>query len=347
MAKTKKIIDEIESDIEEAIAKCDNMDIDSKIIKAFGNNCVISGTDLVNKKLLHIPISPSLDVATKGGVPEGSWVTLYGPPKGGKTCTALQIAANAQKLGKKVRYANIEHRIKSRDLLGIKGLDLDSPNFKMFQSTEQHIMSAEDHLDIIEQYLMNEPDTVWIIDSISALMTQKEKESKISEMQRADGAKLLAKLCRQMESVVPVNRQIVICIAHIIANPSGYGSPFQETGGNKIKFQSDINIRVKKFEPWEAGGTQIGQTIDWQILWSALGSPGAKATGYLRYGIGLDREYETMVMALDANIAKKKGAWVEYDGQNHNGAEKFYSFLLDNPEIYQQLEQKVKTIYGC
>lgn len=344
MGRQKKNAEET---LESAIDIADSsVALDEQITKKYGNNAVWSGADLINEQKEIISVSPALDIALGGGIPKGSWVTVVGPPKYGKTVLSLQLAANAQKKGMKTRYDNVEHRIKKRDIMGIKGLDTSPEMFKMFQSSEEHILSAEEHLDILEQYLMNESETVVIVDSVSALLTQKEKTSNISEQQRADGAKLMAKFCRQMASVVAVRRHIVITIAHIIANPSGYGSPFQESGGNKINFQSDVKIRAKKSDAWEAGGVQIGQKVEWQVLWSALGSPGTQATGYLRYGKGLDREYETMVMAIDANIAKQKGAWIDYNDEKFNGAEKFYASLLDNPELYNKLESEVKAMYG-
>ena len=53
----------------------------------------------------------------------------------------------------------------------------------------------------------------------------------------------MASFCRKLGNVVPVNRSIVWIIQHLIANTSGYGSPFMEDGGNKIVYQGDVKIR--------------------------------------------------------------------------------------------------------
>src|SRR6185369_7954439 len=96
--------------------------------------------------------------------------------------------------------------------------------------------------------IKNEPGAVVIIDSFSALCTEAENLGSMDEQQRADGPKLLAKFCRKVANVVPINQIILIGITHIMANPSGYGNPISEKSGNALKFQSDVKLHIKKFE---------------------------------------------------------------------------------------------------
>ena len=81
-----------------------------------------------------IGISPALDIATGGGLREGSCVVMTGDPKTGKTTTALYFAAKAQKLGKNVFYLNTEGRLTKENFRGIRDLNVD--DIKIVQATD-------------------------------------------------------------------------------------------------------------------------------------------------------------------------------------------------------------------
>lgn len=329
------------------------------VIKKFGDEIILSGNALVDKKVLTIPFSPSLDIALNGGIPEGSFVVLTGQPKCGKTTSSLDFAATAQRLeyahssfkdGRQVYYLNIEGRLKKRDLEGIPGLNLD--RFNVIGSQQGKILHAEEYLQIAERIINEIPGCVLIIDSYSALCTEAEITSDMDKMQRADGAKLLAKFCRKVANVIPVNRNIVIGITHLMGNPTGYGAEFKEKSGQAIAYQTDIKLRAKTFKPWVTGtdNTQIGQEIEWQVVCSALGAPGALATSYIRYGQGIDKHTELINLACDLGVIQKGGAWYTVacieDAPKLQGVEKVRSFLLENSEAYDKVNLSVKELLG-
>jgi recombination protein RecA len=327
--------------------------------KNFGDGIILSGNAIVDKKILTIPIGPALDIALNGGIPEGSFVVLTGQPKCGKTTSSLDFAATAQrpeyaygsfKEGRQVYYLNIEGRLKKRDLEGIPALDLS--RFHVIGSQQGKILHAEEYLQIGERIINEIPGCVLIIDSYSALCTEAEITSDMDKMQRADGAKLLAKFCRKVANVIPVNKNIVIGITHLMGNPTGYGAEFKEKSGQAIAYQTDIKLRAKTFKPWLLGtdNTQIGQEIEWQVICSALGPPGATTTSYIRYGQGIDKCTEIINLASDVGIIHKGGAWytitVVEDKPKFQGAEKVRNYLLENPTAYAAVESAVKEVLG-
>jgi recombination protein RecA len=334
------------------------MALKEDVKKNFGSEVMQSATALMDRASVVIPLSPSLDMILSGGIPEGSFVVLTGQPKCGKTTTSLDFAATAQKdmykgtlkKPRHVYYLNIEGRLKKRDLEGIKGLDLD--RFDIIGSQEGKILNAEEYLQIGERIIHEEPGCLLIIDSYSALCTEAEITSEMNKMQRADGAKLLAKFCRKVSNVIPVNRNIVIGITHLMGNPTGYGAEFKEKSGQAIAYQTDIKLRAKTFKPWTLGvdNTQIGQEVEWQVLCSALGPPGGTATSYIRYGLGIDKVTEIMMLAIDIGIINKGGAWysLEVNGeiQKFQGTEKLRQFLVDNPESYDKILAQTKETMG-
>ena len=335
------------------------MSLKEDVTKTFGDRVILTGNAVVDKDVITIPFSPSLDIILNGGIPEGSFVVLTGQPKCGKTTSSLDFCATAQKQeyahgsfkdGREVYYLNIEGRLKKRDLEGIPGLDLS--RFHVIGSQEGKILHAEEYLQIAEKIINEIPGSVLIIDSYSALCTEAEITSDMDKMQRADGAKLLAKFCRKVANVIPVNKNIVIGITHLMGNPTGYGAEFKEKSGQAIAYQTDIKIRAKTFKPWLLGSdnVQIGQEIEWQVLCSALGPPGAIISSFIRYGKGIDKHTELINLASDIGLIHKGGAWYTItsveDKPKFQGTEKVRQYLIDHPKVYDELWKSVKDTMG-
>jgi len=333
--------------------------IKEDVKKKFGSDIILSGNSVVDKESVVIPVSPSIDLVLNGGIPEGSFIVFTGQPKCGKTTTSLYLAATAQdpkyghdsfKDGRDVYYLNIEGRLKKRDLEGIPHLNPDK--FHVIGSQQGKILHAEEYLQIAEKLINEVPGSVVIIDSYSALCTEAEITSDMNKMQRADGAKLLAKFCRKVANVIPVNKNIVIGITHLMGNPTGYGAEFKEKSGQAIAYQTDIKLRAKKFSPWTLGSdtTPVGQEVEWQVVCSALGAPGASMTSYIRYGQGIDKYTEIAQLASDFGIISKAGAWFTLthleDKPKFQGLEKVKKYIAENPEVYDDLLKQVKEMMG-
>lgn len=334
------------------------MSLKEDVSKNFGNDIILSANAIVDKDLVTIPVSPALDIILNGGVPEGSFIILTGQPKCGKTTTCLDLAGTAQnekyigdlKTPRHVYYLNIEGRLKKRDLEGIPHLNLE--RFDVIGSQQGKILHAEEYLQIAERIINEIPGSILIIDSYSALCTEAEITSDMDKMQRADGAKLLAKFCRKVANVIPVNKNIVMGITHLMGNP-GYGNvEWKEKSGQAIAYQTDVKLKAKYFKPWtlSANGNQIGQEVEWQTVCSALGPPGATISSFLRYGQGIDKQTELISLASDLGLINKGGAWytleLSADKQKFQGVEKLRQYMVDNPTVYEELYTESRKMMG-
>jgi len=286
------------------------------LVKKYGEDVVKSGKEVFeeisNRQI--IPVSPCLDYALGGGIQEGSWVQMIGDPKSGKTTTALQIAANAQKEeygARDIWYINVEGRLNRKNLEGVDGLQVDKIN--IFESPTE-TLSAEKYLGAIERIVKECPGAVIIIDSVSSMIAQKDLDEEVRGDYRPGLQKILSNFTKKLGAVVPKQGVIIVMITHYISNVSGYGKKKVADGGVKIQYQADTILEINRVQPWKlddkADAQQIGQCILWKVVTSSAGGfTGGGAISWLRYGVGLDKKQELFSQAVDFDLIEQAGAW--------------------------------------
>ena len=272
------------------------------------------------------------------------------------TSMCLDFAGTAQnkkyacdigrKEGRRVVYASIEGRLKERDLKGIAHLDMDK--LLIIKSTPENILTAESFLDILERLINDNPGDIFIIDSFSSLCTAGERDANIGDRYRADAPLLLARFCRRISNVIPVNKTIILGITHRIANQGKGMSQWSEASGQKVQYAVDIKLKATHDTPWLVGEGKIGQDVHWVCDETALNSaPGGKFTSKFRYGYGIDKAAEIINLAVDMSLIKKGGAWYTLpDGQKAQGIDKAADYLKDNPAVYKKLDKTIKDMMG-
>ena len=298
------------------MAKKKELSIFDTLVKKYGEDVVKSGKEVFEEiSNRHIiPVSPCLDYALGGGIQEGSWVQMIGDPKSGKTTTALQIAANAQKEengSRDIWYINVEGRLNRKNLEGVDGLDVDKIN--VFESPME-TLSAEKYLGAIERIVKECPKSVIIIDSVSSMIAQKDLDEEVRGDYRPGLQKILSNFTKKLGAVVPKQGVIIIMITHYISNISGYGKRKVADGGVKIQYQADTILEISRVQPWKiddkSDSRQIGQCILWKVVTSSAGGfTGGGAISWLRYGVGLDKKQELFSQAVDFDIIEQAGAW--------------------------------------
>ena len=348
----------------------------TKIIKEYGN-IISNGLDVLEEKKNYkvISVSPAIDIALGGGIKEGSFVMLTGDPKSGKTTTAMQIASNCQKEGRPVIYLDAEGRLKDMNF-EVHNLD---PNKMEVIHPEDKPLPAEEFLDVAYK-LMSHPDyygAVLIIDSISSLMPSKELDGDMTPG-RAGLPKILSVFTKKIGQLLPRQRGLVIAITHYIANTSGFGKAKMSDGGNKIQYQADVRMeigsggeRAPAVAPWlNSNKDRIGQAVNWKIICSSMGAPGAQVQSWIRYGHGIDKVQEILMLAHDLGMVDKAGAWLtctfmlEHKGLakeinpalnvdddeavlknfKYQGQDKLYTFLSENPKVVDVLVKQIKEM---
>ena len=318
------------------------------IIKKYGD--VIHDASSIMEREIHIlSVSPKIDIALGGGVPEGSLFILTGPEKAGKTVTALTFCANSQKLKRKIYYGNVEGRLRGRDMAGIKELDRDPKIFKLIESRAGNILSAEKYLSIFDELVATVPESVCVIDSFSALASENELTSDLSDHQVMTVQKVLAKFCRRIAPALPINRVTVVGITHLMANVStfGRGKARVKKSGTALKYQTDVKLHASHTTPILQGDSQVGQTVHWQVVTSAIGPPGQKVSSHIKYGRGIWKEMELADLMVDFGIVKKSGTWLMLPNEKKiQGKVNLAKHLEDNPEEYTEFENNIFSLVG-
>lgn len=318
------------------------------LIKQFGD-ALHDASYIIDRPKQIISVSPRIDIALGGGVPEGSLFIMTGPEKIGKTVTALSFCANAQKQDRYIYYGNIEGRLKKRDLEGIVGLGLLPEQFQMIGSSEGKILSGEDYLAIFDKIVHGHPRSVAVVDSFSALAAEAELAGELKDIQVMSIQKTQAKWCRRIGNVLPINNVTVVGITHMMANVSSFGSRKTKTekSGTSLKYQVDVKLEASHSEAVMQGDTQIGQKIHWKVITSAIGPPGQKVQSIIKYGRGIWREYEIAELCCDFGLASKKGAWITLsDDEKFQGMPNFAQYLEEHPERTIELEKEVFDLVG-
>lgn len=332
--------------------------LSNEISKEYGEDSIVTAERFLSNKKQVIPWSPSMDIILSGGVPEGSWVSVNGRPKVGKTTSILSLAAKAQlpeNGGRTVYFLSVEGRFKEMNLRGIKGLSLDPTKFRLIQSTKEKILSTQDFLTIAEKIIKTHPKSVIIIDSISALADEKELTGGIGTETRGHNQKIISQFCNNTANVVPVMDVVVVGVTHTIANTSGFGGSTAEKAANRWLYQSDIRIKANYAAPWmvpKTNGREVGKIIEWSCLTSALGPPGMKINSYMRYNVGIDDVYEIVEFANSTGLIEQSGSWFNLNfccepGQDpikKQGQENVYQYLLENPNMVTLLKTKLSSL---
>ena len=339
-----------------------------KVFEDFADD-FFDASSIMDEKKKIISVSPSFDAAT-GGVPEGCFMALTGKEKIGKTSLALWIAAQAQRQeyaneqlcpeGRMVIYAQVEHRLKDRDMSGIQGLNMEPDRFQLIQSSPGKILSSEDYCTRIERVINEVPGCVVIVDSFSLLSSQAEQAADIGYQDRGKSNTIISQLMRKIAAPLAINKCIVIGITHGIANTSGYGASFQEKSANALKYAEDIKLFGKSTKDWRLSAKddddnsktpRIGHKTEWLVQFAAINAPGGRVNTHFRYGVGIDVYSELVEIASELSLLEGT-TWVNlsYLGDKApaklNGRENVINYLQNNPEHYQELKKQVYEMCG-
>lgn len=283
----------------------------------------------------------SLDIATGvGGVPRGRITEIYGPESSGKTTLALHVIAEAQKKGGTAAFIDAEHAldIHYAERLGVKTDDLlvSQPDY------------GEQALEIAEILVRSGAIDVIVIDSVAALVPKAEIDGNMGDSHVGLQARLMSQSMRKMTGILNRSKTALIFINQIrIKIGVMYGNPETTTGGNALKFYSSLRMDIRKQTPIKDGTEVIGNRTKVKFVKNKMAPPFKIVEFDIIYGEGISRTGDLLDLAVEQDIVEKSGAWFSYNGERiGQGRENAKGFLKDNPEIFTEINNKVRLGFG-
>jgi recombination protein RecA len=275
-----------------------------------------------------------------GGVPRGRVVEIFGPESSGKTTLALQIIAEAQKLGGMAAFVDAEHAL---DAAYARKLGVDIDNLLVSQPD-----NGEQALEIVEVLVRSNGVDVVVVDSVAALVPRAEIEGDMGDAQVGLQARLMSQALRKLTGAVSKSRTCLVFINQLREKIGVmFGNPETTTGGRALKFYSSVRIDIRRIASIKDGDIVMGGRIRVKIVKNKVAPPFREAEFDMMYGEGISRTGDLLDLAVDKRIVEKSGAWFAYGGERlGQGRENAKQFLKDNPAICKTIEERVRRELG-
>lgn len=315
----------------------------AQIEKQYGKGSVMKlGDTAAHMNIETIPTgSISLDIALGlGGIPKGRVVEVYGPESSGKTTVALHMVAEVQKIGGIAGFIDAEHAL---DPVYAKKIGVDIDNLYISQPD-----NGEQALEITETMVRSGAVDIVIVDSVAALVPKAEIDGDMGDSHVGLQARLMSQALRKLTAVISKSNCIVIFINQLREKVGVmFGSPETTTGGRALKFYSSIRLDVRRIESLKQGGDVVGSRTRIKVVKNKIAPPFKEAEFDIMFGQGISREGDVLDLAANENIVIKSGAWYAYnDAKIGQGRENAKTFLKENPEIFAEIEKKVRERYN-
>ena len=310
----------------------------NQIDKNFGKGTVMRLGDRPEMNVEAIPTgSLALDAALGiGGVPKGRIIEIYGPESSGKTTLALHILAEAQKRGGEVAFVDAEHAL---DPVYAAALGVDIDNLLVSQPD-----TGEQALEITDALVRSGAVDAVVVDSVAALVPKQEIEGEMGDTFVGLQARLMSQALRKLAGTINKTNCVVIFINQLRMKIGVmYGNPETTTGGNALKFYSSVRLDVRRTEAIKEGGNVIGNKTRVKVVKNKVAPPFKEAYFDIMYGQGISKWGELVDLAVQMDIVQKSGSWFSMgDERIGQGAASVKEYLMNNPEIAEQVEAKVR-----
>jgi len=314
-----------------------------QVDKAFGKGTLVRLGDKAVEPVEAISTgSLGLDLALGvGGLPKGRVIEIYGPESSGKTTLTLHAIAESQKKGGVCAFIDAEHAL---DVKYAGDIGVDTDNLLVSQPDY-----GEQALEILETLIRSCAVDLIVIDSVAALTPKVEIDGDMDDMQVGVQARLMSKALRKITSIMHKTNTTVIFINQIRMKigMTGYGSPETTTGGNALKFYSSVRLDIRRIATLKQAEQSIGNRTKVKVVKNKVAPPFKQVEFDIMFGEGISKLGELIDYGVKMDIVDKAGAWFSYkDSKIGQGKENSKIFLRDNPEIADEIEQRILEAMG-
>ena len=314
----------------------------AQIEKQFGEGAIMPlGAEKVGRIEGISTGSLSLDMALGGqGIPRGRVVEVFGPEASGKTTLALHVVAQAQKAGGIAAFVDAEHAL---DPSWAKKLGVELETLLVSQPG-----SGEEAMRITEMLIRSNAVDVIVIDSVAALVPQKELEGEIGDSHVGLQARLMSQSMRKLTGAISKSKTSVIFINQIREKIGVmFGSPETTPGGRALKFYSSCRIDVRRIGSLKDGEEVVGQRVKAKVVKNKVAPPFRNGEFDMMHADGISYEGDLLDLGMAHRLITRVGAWFRYgDEQLGQGREKVRAYLKEHPKLVEELREKVLAAAG-
>jgi len=275
-----------------------------------------------------------------GGVPRGRIVEIFGPESSGKTTLSLHIIAEAQKTGGLAAFIDAEHAL---DAEYAKKLGVDIDNLLVSQPD-----SGEQALEIAEMLVRSNAIDLIVIDSVAALVPRAELDGEMGDSHVGLQARLMSQALRKLTGIVSKSKTCLVFINQIREKIGVmFGNPETTTGGRALKFYSSVRLDIRRTNQIKEGEEVVGSRVKVKVVKNKCAAPFRQAEFDVGYGEGISKTGEMIDIGLEHKIVEKSGSWFSYgDMRLGQGRENAKLFIRDNPDLFAEIEGKVRKVLG-
>jgi recombination protein RecA len=314
-----------------------------QIEKAFGKGSIMKLGEASSR--FEVPVIPTgslaVDVALGiGGVPRGRVSEIYGPESSGKTTLALQVVAEAQKLGGIAAFIDVEHAL---DPNYAQNLGVNTDELYVAQPD-----TGEQGLEIVETLVRSNAVDVVVVDSVAAMVPRAEIEGEMGDSHVGLQARLMSQALRKLTAVISKSKTAVIFINQVREKIGVmFGNPETTPGGRALKFYASVRMEVRRIDSLKQGSENVGNRVKVKVVKNKLAPPFKVAEFDILFGKGISREGSLLDVGLEAGVLSKSGTWFSFgDTRLGQGRDNARAWLEENPEAADTIERKVREILG-
>ncbi len=312
-----------------------------QIERQFGKGAVMRLGDSTATRDIEVVSTGSLalDVALGiGGLPKGRVIEIYGPESSGKTTLTLQAIAECQKNGGTAAFVDAEHALDPSyaEKIGVNVDDLlvSQPD------------TGEQALEITDMLVRSGAVDIVVVDSVAALTPRAEIEGDMGDSHMGLQARLMSQALRKLTGNIKRSNTMVIFINQIRMKIGVmFGSPETTTGGNALKFYASVRLDIRRIGAIKKGDEILGNETRVKVVKNKLAPPFKKAEFEILYGEGISRLGELIDMGVEYGFVNKAGSWYSYNEERiGQGKENARAYLLENPEMANEIDQKLREL---
>lgn len=310
-----------------------------KLEKTYGKGTIMKLSD---ERVVDVPAistgSLGLDIALGiGGIPRGRVIEIYGPESSGKTTLSMHCIAEVQKKGGLAAFIDAEHAF---DKTYAEKLGIDTENLLISQPD-----NGEQALEIAEHLIRSGAIDIIVIDSVAALVPKAELEGEMGESKMGLQARLMSQALRKLTGTI--NKTGCSCIfINQLREKIGvmFGNPETTTGGNALKFYASVRLDIRRVGQIKEGADNVvGNRTRVKVVKNKVAPPFKVVEFDIMYGQGISKVGEIIDIGVDLDVIKKSGSWFSYNETKlGQGRDSVKDLLLDNPELMEELEKKIK-----